>query len=867
MPVLIRDIETRSTLALDDVGAHRYAAHPGTEVLCVAFCVDDGPVQLWLPGQPVPPEFAHAASDPAWTIAAHNDAFETAIERAILGPRFGWPQVPIDRHRCLMAMARAHALPGSLEDVASALKLPEQKDKAGHALMLKMSKPRKPRKGEDASALLWLDDPESLGRLYAYCKQDVATERELMRRLRPLCHREEIVWRIDAAINDRGIMVDRPLLKAADRIIETALEELDREIAELTGGAVTKLTQCARIQAWAAEQGCIIPSMVADKIDELLKGEPPAPVRRALELRRLAAQAAVKKVSAILNWAGPDDRIRGSFQFHKASTGRWSGAGPQLQNLKRSDTDDPLLAAAAINVIASGDYSQAKDFHPNPLEMIGSNVRSMLIAAPGHRFIGGDFKSIEARVLAWLAGEQWKLDAFRAFDACEGPEPYVMTYSRAFNNVAPEAVTAEQRAVGKVMDLALGYAGGVGAFQSMALNYGVVVTDRRADGLKNAWRALHPNIVGLWKRLNMAAIAATRAPGSPAKVGPLTFRRDGDFLFLRLPSSRELCFPYAHLITDKHGNPAVSFKDASGGQWRDCRFGQGAYGGLFTENVVQAIARDLLAEALFRLERDGYPVVLHCHDEAVVEVPIGTGSLAEFHDIMTKAPSWADGLPIAAECWEGGRYGYEPPDTEGPGVPANDDAPIERILAELGGLPQGHFRCIVIDPPWKPVQGEKGRPLHYARLKAADLKRLGEAIEGLAHPEGCWVFMWCKNQMLSIALRMAEDDWRLKFSSVFLYWNKVRMGMGKTSRRQVELLLLFKVKRSPGIAAHDVSEHLEYVEELAREHSRKPDESFARIERFCAGPRLEIFSRQSREGWAAFGDQKGLFDAVAAAAE
>ena len=190
----------------------------------------------------------------------------------------------------------------------------------------------------------------------------------------------------------------------------------------------------------------------------------------------------------------------------------------------------------------------------------------------------------------------------------------------------------------------------------------------------------------------------------------------------------------------------------------------------------------------------------------------------------------------------------------------NGDAPIERLLAGLRGLPHGHFRCIVLDLPWKPVQGEKGRPLHYERLKTADLKRLGEAITGLAHPEGCWVFLWCTNQMLSIAMQMAQENWGLLYSSVFLYWNKVKMGMGKTSRRQVELLLLFKFKKSPGIAAHDVSEHMEYVEELAREHSRKPDESYKRIERFCGGPRLEIFARQSREGWMTYGNEASKFD-------
>jgi DNA polymerase bacteriophage-type len=262
MPVvLVRDYECRSMLDLRACGAFRYSQHPTTEVLCAGFCVDDGPVKLWRPGEPVPREFIEAARDPTWVVAAHGDQFESAIEQSILAPRFGWPVVPIERHRCTMAMALAHALPASLEGAAKALGLRHQKDMAGARTMRQMSRPRRARKGEDRNGIYWFEDEDRLTKLGEYCIADVKAERELMGRLRPLCRREQTIWLLDARINSRGIMVDRMLARAAQRIVDVALAELDGEIEELTGGAVTKASQVARIVAWAASRGVDVPSL------------------------------------------------------------------------------------------------------------------------------------------------------------------------------------------------------------------------------------------------------------------------------------------------------------------------------------------------------------------------------------------------------------------------------------------------------------------------------------------------------------------------------------------------------------------------------------------------------------------------------
>ncbi len=656
MPVLIRDVETRGVLDLRAVGAFRYAQDPRTEVLCVGYAVDDGPVKLWLPGEPVPREFKEAARDPDWIVAAFNDQFETAIEQHILAPRFWWPLVPLARHRCVQAQALAHALPASLEGCAKALGLRHQKDREGHALMLRISKPRRPRQGEDPNSIFWFEDPERLERLYEYCRQDVEAERELAGRLRLLCSREQIIWQLDAAINARGIGIDAKLAKAAQRIVEDSLAELDREIAEVTDSTITKTSQVARITSWAAAQGCNLPSLAKDELTNALVSALPVKVRKVLELRLEAAQAATKKIATLLDWAGDDNRVRGCFLYHKASPGRWAGTGPQPQNLKKlnSEIDIP----AALKVITTGNHHKVASKFGPPLALVGSCMRPMFIAARGHRFVGGDFRGIEARVLAWLAGEQWKLDAFAEEDH-GGLSIYAITAGRIYGK-DPATITKDmpEREVGKRCELAFGYAGGLGAWRNFE-KYGedTKFTDAQVEKFKVRWRDLHPRIVNFWHRLNAAAIAATWSPGKVVRVGKVAFRRDGAFLFLRLPSSRKITFPFPRLVPNgRPGEYAVVFKDASEGRWRDCRNGQGAYGGLWTENVTQAVARDLLAEAIHRLESAGYSIVLHAHDEALAEVPNGLGSVEEFQKIFTKIPTWAAGIPVACDVFEDQRY-------------------------------------------------------------------------------------------------------------------------------------------------------------------------------------------------------------------
>jgi DNA polymerase len=425
--VLHRDYESRGVLKLEDVGAWKYAADPHTEILCCAYAVDNDPVKLWLPSDPPPPEFFEAAQNSDWETAAHNAQFEIALEHFILCRRYGFPKFPLSRQRCTMAMALACSLPPKLELAADALELIHRKDKAGQRLMLMLAKPRRPRKDEDPQSLLWFDDEERRQRLYDYAKKDLEAERELYQFVRPLSAEELELWQLDVRINARGFHVDRELAEGARAIAQSAAPELEAELTYITNGTVTSINQVARLKAWLAEQNCAVDTLDKTAVEELLRSSDlAAPVRRALELRQGGAQAAAKKITALLTHCGPDDRIRGAFRYHGASTGRWTGNGLQPQNLKHSTTED---LNAAIVAISTGNYAHVRNLYPQPLKVIGDLSRSLICAAPGRRFIGADLSSIESRVLAWVADEEWKL-AREDGESRDRGNDYIMPHQR-----------------------------------------------------------------------------------------------------------------------------------------------------------------------------------------------------------------------------------------------------------------------------------------------------------------------------------------------------------------------------------------------------------------------------------------------------
>jgi DNA polymerase len=648
MSVLHRDYESRSRLNLADVGAWRYAGDPSTNIWCACYAVDDGPVKTWLPGQPIPEEFKIAAIDPDWVVIAHNDSFESAIEERLLAPRHGWPLIPIERHRCTQSLALAMALPAKLETVAAALDLTNRKDVEGSRLMLAMSRPRKSRAGEVPQAIHWVDDPEKIERLIAYCGQDVEIERELFGRLPPLSDAEQELWQLDAVINRRGFAVDVELAEAAQRIVRQRREAINVELAELTGGTITSIAQVNRLGDYLKARGHQVAGVGKRSVAAVLARNPGPDVERLLRLRQEGGRSSAAKLDSLLAMAN-DDRIHDALRFHGASTGRWTGHGFQPHNLARAQPEDPEAAIAAV---MSGELARVAAIGP-PLEVIGSLSRSMITSAPGKILIAADFSSVEPRVLCWLAGESWKLDGFRKFDATGdlALENYCLVASRVLGRtVTPD--DEDDRQIGKFMELAFGYGGALGAFRKIAPD--AEFTDEQVEVFKRQWRSAHPKIVKFWGNLHRLLLRAVRTGKTERLNNFRAEMRDG-YLYLFLPSGRAIVYPEARIEPGPFDEHQIIYKDNAKGKWTDVR----GWHGTFAENVVQAISRDLLTAAMQRLEAAGYPVVLHVHDEIVCEVDAGFGSVEEFARLMTELPPWATGLPVAAKARISHRYAKE----------------------------------------------------------------------------------------------------------------------------------------------------------------------------------------------------------------
>jgi DNA polymerase len=472
------DIESRSATVLGNgkyaVGVRAYAEHPTTQVLCVSYALGNGPIETWVPGQLLSSTILAAAADPLCSWVAHNAAFERAMLEDILVPLHGWPMVPADRHVCTMSLALAHAYPGGLEAAAEILGLVNRKDVAREKIVRVMWKPRKPRRGEDPTKIYWIDTPELRAENILYNKQDVAAERELHRhpKLTPLPASEQDAWVLDAEINDDGAYIDAPLAEPAVLVAAQAHAELDERMRHETGGAVAAATKNEKLKAWLKSQGVELPRRLkkhksgmqledcldADDIEKLLAGDLAHPrARAALEIRLQAAQSAHTKIERMLRTRCADGRVRGLFRFHGATTGRWSGSGFQPQNLKRPDilkTDEAI--AEAILLVMAKDHAALKERYHDVLGVIGDLCRSMIIPAPGYRFIIGDFSAIEARVLAFLAGDASKLEQFRQFDLGLGRDLYCITAEQVLG-LAEVQDKSPERQLGKVFELGLGY--------------------------------------------------------------------------------------------------------------------------------------------------------------------------------------------------------------------------------------------------------------------------------------------------------------------------------------------------------------------------------------------------------------------------
>lgn len=660
--VLYLDTETYSSIPLKD-GVHKYSE--AVEVMIVAYALDDGPVNVWdvTSGEPMPEALSQALADESVMVWAHNVAFDRTVLKASLGI-----DIALERWRCSMCLAYMHSMPGSLDSLCAALEVAQDK--------------RKLKSGKDLVRLFCIPPTEASGRKRAtrhthpekwqeflgYAGGDIVAMRECIAKLPKwnLNASELALWQLDRIINERGIAVDLDFCRAAVQAADAEKARLAERASEMTDGAVHAATQRDALLAHLLKAYNVsLPDMQAGTIERRLEDpELPEPVKELLSIRLQASGTSVSKYKAFLRATSSDGRLRGTLQFGGASrTNRWAGRLVQLQNLSRVPKYLKNQYDFAVETIKCGAVELV---YENAMDVIGSTVRGALIAAPGKKLCRADLSNIEGRVLAWLAGEDWKLKAF-----ANGDDLYIEGYSRSFG-IPVEEVRADEEAggtmrlIGKVQELACGFQGAVGAFGSMAKLYGVNLEEDRVLEIVRAWRSANPKIVALWYDLEDAAINAVNNAGTTYTCGRLKLRRDGQWLRIRLPSGRVLCYPSPRWEPKKivDADTGKTVDNPNGGlsyvglnqysrRWERLR----TYGGRLAENCTQATARDVFAEGLKRCEANGYPVVMHVHDEAICETPdtdeYSGEAVARF---LATPPDWAEGLPLAAEGSETKRY-------------------------------------------------------------------------------------------------------------------------------------------------------------------------------------------------------------------
>ena len=629
------DIETYSSAPLPKCGVYRYCDAPDFEILLFSYAFDDAPVETvdLACGEILSKEVFLALEDPNVLKVAYNAQFERVCLSKYLGH---W----LDPHqwRCTMVMAASLTLPGRLADVAVALGTAEKKMEEGKDLIRYFSVPCKPTKANGGRTRNRPGDaPEKWAVYKQYNAQDVETERAIRKALEkhPLPEQEWAYYALDQQINDRGVRVDRLLVKQAMRVDQAFSEQAFQRAQELTGlenpGSVNQL------KTWLADQNMPMESLAKKLVQEKVKNAGGI-VAELLNLRLELSKTSVKKYEAMARCLCRDGRVHGLLQFYGASrTGRWAGRLVQAQNLPQNHLPDLNLAR---EMVKAGDEQLIETLFGSVPNTLSELIRTAFIPKAGCRFIVADFSAIEARVLAWLADEEWVLDEFRGKGKI-----YEATASRMFH-IPQETIVKghpnyEYRQKGKQATLSCGYGGGVGALKAM----GAKMPEAEMQPLVDAWRAANPNIVAFWGALDRAARTVIRKKTS-VRVGKLILYWQDDKMFMRLPSGRNLCYQSPHFTVNRFGSDAIGYyAPSASGQM----VVQETFGGKLAENATQAIARDILANALMTLEAHGYPVVFHIHDEAVIEMPIGEGSLEEACQLMAIAPDWAEGLPLRAD--------------------------------------------------------------------------------------------------------------------------------------------------------------------------------------------------------------------------
>ena len=638
MPILGIDIETYSEVDLPKCGVYAYAEHPSFEILLFAYAFDDEETQVvdLKCGERLPPRVLDALTDPAITKTAFNAAFERTCIGRCLGKRLDAAQ-----WQCTAVQSAMLALPLSLEGVGEVLGIERKKLKEGGDLVRYFSLPCKPTKANgQRTRNLPEHAPEKWQRFKEYCVRDVDAEREIRAKLQgyPIPAKEQELYRLDQEINDRGIMVDPVLVARAIECDEQYREKTTKRAYELTG--LANPNSPAQLKEWLEGQGTQVDTLDKKAVRALLP-DAEGDVLEVLKLRLLMAKTSVKKYEAIRRSVCADGRVHGLLQFYGANrTGRWAGRLVQIQNLPQNHIPDLALAR---ELVKAGRYADIEALYESTPNVLSELIRTAFVPRPGCRFIVADFSAIEARVIAWLAGEQWRLEVFEG-----GGDIYCASASKMFHvPVEKHGQNSHLRQKGKIAELALGYGGAVGALTAMgALEMGLA--EEELPPLVRQWREANPHIIRLWAQVEDAAMTAVREKAR-VRLGRLTFHCRSGMLFITLPSGRKLCYVKPRIQTNRFGGDGLTYEGVGEGKkWTRIE----TFGGKLTENIVQATARDLLAEAMLRLRDAGLEIVMHVHDEAVLEVPIGHSGVEEVCALMAEAPAWADGLPLRADGYE-----------------------------------------------------------------------------------------------------------------------------------------------------------------------------------------------------------------------
>ena len=638
MSLLAIDIETYSEVDLPKSGVYAYSDSPSFEILLFAYAFNDEPTQIvdLACGEVLPERVRKALEDPTVIKTAFNAAFERTCISRYLGK-----QLSPESWQCTAVQSAMLALPLSLDGVGEVLKIQRKKLKEGADLVRYFSLPCKPTKSNGGRTRNRpADAPEKWERFKEYCIRDVDAEREIREKLHnfPIPDSEMMLYRMDQEINDRGILVDRDLVAGAVECDNRYKDLVTARAYELTG--LENPNSPAQIKGWLTDRGVFVDSLDKKAVKGMIS-DAQGEVLEVLQLRLLMAKTSVKKYEAIERSVCSDGRVHGLLQFYGANrTGRWAGRLVQVQNLPQNHIQQLELCRELVKRRDLETLDMLFDSTPGVLSEL---IRTAFIPKLGCRFVVADFAAIEARVLAWFSGEQWRLDTF-----AEGGDIYCASASQMFGvPVVKHGENGHLRQKGKIAELALGYGGSVGALTAMgALEMGM--QEEELQPLVNQWRGSNPHITKFWWDVDAVAVKAVKEK-TTVPYGNLCFSYESGILFVTLPSGRRLSYIKPRMCENRYGRDSLSYEGVGESKkWMRIE----TYGPKLVENIVQGTARDLLAYAMLQLRNAGFDIVMHIHDEAVLEVPEGVSSVEEICRIMAVAPDWATGLPLRADGYE-----------------------------------------------------------------------------------------------------------------------------------------------------------------------------------------------------------------------